>query len=180
MKFKISINDMYLNYTENCKRIDIVAEIIGLKPISDWKRGIDYDMGPLTGSIGETREKIFEGEIEPEKLKIIMKGAEYIRLDRNEADKLKEQILEFEGRKYIKTADIDVWIETKILLTKTWDKIPSRRIEIKMKLKGEDYEKYCIKYYENIISKANKTLLNKLREVEKEIIRKRIRQTTES
>lgn len=171
MKIKISINDMYLHYEENCARVDIIAEALGLKPLGEWKKSIDYDTGPLSGSVGETREKVFEADIDLEKLKMFLKGAEYIPLTEEEAKILEDEVEYIGGKPYIKACDLDLWYETKILFMKIWDKYPTARLEVKLKVKGDQLKEYCIKLFRNSIPENT---LVKLKEAEKEIIKARI------
>jgi len=161
LKIKLSINDMYLHYRENCARADIIAEFLGLKPVGDWKKSIDYDTGPLTGSVGETREKVFETDMELDKLKILLKGAEYIPLTEEEAKILEDEVEYIGGKPYIKACDLDLWYEAKILFMKIWDKYPSARHEVKLKMKGEQLKEYCIKLFRSNIPENTLVKLRK-------------------
>ena len=160
---RISINDQFGLYEENCKRLDLILKALNLKQLSEWKQCKDTEQGVLSGAAAITKAKEFESTVNLETLKLILSGSQYIDL-RNHYGK------EF----HLKVADIDVWIRKSLFkLITFWDKISKEETCKKLGLNINEFNSISIRKYEEYFNSLPSELQNNIKKVEAEILEKR-------
>jgi len=147
LRVKISVNDAYRRYELHAKRLGLLLEAIGAKPLGPWRRGMDAGTALTSAYYAETLEREYEWDGTPEDLKELMMGAEYVRLPSNPGDS--PFVLKLGDDAYVKVCDVDVYYYRKGFLG-GWFKVHSRALARQRRLAREELLKGCIRRLEDL------------------------------
>lgn len=170
---RITINDQFGLYDENCERVDCILRALGLEPASDWKQGKDLELGILSGAAAIVRMREYKSPIAPEKLKLLLSGAQYIDL-KSYRGKIDPSLDWAFTENFMKVADIDIWILSKSLFIFTcWNKISKEEACKKLRIKLEDFMNMGLSVYQDFFNKLPQEIKERIKGIEIEIIKKR-------
>lgn len=172
---RITVNDQFGLYEENCRRIDQILKTLGLKPMTNWKQGKDLELGILSGATAIVRIREYESIVAPEILKLILSGMQYIDLKDYSTGIL--PVEEYFTEQLIKIADIDVWVSSKSLfkLLTYWNKISKEQVCKKLNLKPDEFISVGLEKYREHLNTLSPEIKEEIKHIEVEIIKKRLK-----
>ncbi|MEM1547073.1 MAG: hypothetical protein QXY40_11565 [Candidatus Methanomethylicia archaeon] len=172
---RISVNDQFGLYDENCRRVDQILKALGLKPMTNWKQGKDLELGILSGATAIVKMREYESTVAPEILKLILLGIQYIDLrDYYTEIPLVERPF---TEQLIKVADIDVWVSSKSLfkLLTYWNKVSKEQVCKKLHLKPDELISVGLEKYREHLNTLSPEIKEEIKHIEVEIIKKRLK-----
>lgn len=167
---KISVNDQF-GLTQLCaERIQLILSAFDTQPKGEWKIGADMETLTMA-RYAKTLEREYESSLNPEELKMLLKGAEYALIPKNLHGRMRHDLV-LDDSPYLKLCDLDVWVPTKRLAA--WDKISSKIIQKLTGIEDERLAPYAIqKLDERLSQKFDENMHNALRSHETRIIEQR-------
>jgi hypothetical protein len=169
---KININDKFRCYEDGIKRLKIILELLGLRPLKNWEKSPDRTH--VSQKFVETWECDYESPYSVEELKLIMKAVELAEIP----PELKEKIsadFKLNNIDYVKLCDIDVLFKTGFFIFSTWEKVYTRLIAKKLCLDDQELLKVCLQKWKKILETVPKDIIEQIKKVEYKILSTRIK-----
>jgi hypothetical protein len=171
---KVSINDKYLFYELNCRRLELIFEGLNIQLRTHWREGRDMDVGPITGWAAVTRECEVVSPIEPEKLKEILKGAEYVPIPEGIASTITE-ICEINGSKCVRLCDLDIWFRHKAFFRFAWEKVGTKKLIKKLGIDERCFIENCVKNFREIYETFPQQIKEEIQKIERRLLQERLK-----
>lgn len=170
MHVKISLNDKYGYYKMGIERIQIFLELLGLHKKGSWKERAERSH--VTQTFVTSWECDYESPLNPEDLKIFLKGIELAEIPSELKGKVSEDFL-LDNVSYTKICDIDVWIRVGFSIFSTWDKIYSRILARKMGIEELEIYKIGVQRLKSLMKNAPQDKVEQIKRIEYQILSSR-------
>ncbi|MEM2293022.1 MAG: hypothetical protein QXG39_06435 [Candidatus Aenigmatarchaeota archaeon] len=170
MLIKISLNDKYGYYEIGTKRLEIFLELLGLRKIGNWKKRAERSH--ITQTFVTSWECDYESPLNPEDLKIFLKGMEFAEIPVELKGKISEDFL-IGNVGYAKVCDVDVWIKVGFSVFSTWDKVYSRILAKKLKVEEAELYELGIQKLKSIMENAPQNKVEQIKRLEYQILSSR-------
>jgi transcriptional regulator with XRE-family HTH domain len=170
---KISLNDKYGYYELGVRRLQTLLELIGLRRLGNWK--ISAERSHVTQTFVTAWECDYESPYTPEDLKLILKAMEFAEIPVELKGKISEDFV-INNVSYTKICDADVWIRVGFSIFSTWDKVYSRLLAKKLRVKEEDLYELGIQKLKAIIKVTPQDKVEQIKKIEHKILAARANQ----
>jgi hypothetical protein len=168
---KISLNDKYGYYELGIKRLQIFLELLGLRKLGNWK--IRAERSHVTQTFVTSWECDYESPFPPEDLKLILKAAELAEIPAELKGKIHEDFT-YCNIGYVKLCDIDVWTKVGFSIFSSWDKVYSRILAKKLKVKETAIVELGFQKLKDMLKTAPQDKLEQIRKIECKILTSRV------